>query len=151
MAHYVQRGVHVIMAAKGAWDTARTIYGMASAAAPLHCRDNTIKKMRGFRSAFERMRHFTTNAFHQGRQALVHLDHGLTTAAHIYQPRGPDTRPARDSPHGSRAGTEGARLLHRGLRRLRQGARERAPGEQNGRRAAPRYKEKDAGTIKWIG
>ena len=40
--------------------------------------------MRGFRSAFERTKRFTTNAFHQGRQALVHLDRGLTTAAHIY-------------------------------------------------------------------
>ena len=34
VAHYVQRGVHGIMAAKGAWDTARTLYGMAEAAAP---------------------------------------------------------------------------------------------------------------------
>ena len=32
--HHVQRGVGGIMAAKGAWDTARTIYGLASAAAP---------------------------------------------------------------------------------------------------------------------
>ena len=34
VAHYVQRGVHGVLAAKGAWDTARTIYGIASAAAP---------------------------------------------------------------------------------------------------------------------
>ena len=34
VAHFVQRGVGGIMAAKGAWDTARTIYGLASAAAP---------------------------------------------------------------------------------------------------------------------
>ena len=34
VAHYVQRGVHGVMAAKGAWDTARTLYGLASAAAP---------------------------------------------------------------------------------------------------------------------
>ena len=34
VAHYVQRGVRGVLAAKGAWDTARTIYGIASAAAP---------------------------------------------------------------------------------------------------------------------
>ena len=34
VAHFVQREVGGIMAAKGAWDTARTIYGLASAAAP---------------------------------------------------------------------------------------------------------------------
>ena len=34
VAHYVQRGVHGVLAAKGARDTARTIYGIASAAAP---------------------------------------------------------------------------------------------------------------------
>ena len=34
VAHYVQRGVHGILAAKGAWDTARMIYGITSAAAP---------------------------------------------------------------------------------------------------------------------
>ena len=34
VAHYIQRGVQGVMAAKGAWDTARTLYGMASAAAP---------------------------------------------------------------------------------------------------------------------
>ena len=32
--HYVQRGVGGIMAAEGAWGTARTIYGIASDAAP---------------------------------------------------------------------------------------------------------------------
>ena len=34
VAHFVQRGVGGIMAANGAGDTARTIYGLASAAAP---------------------------------------------------------------------------------------------------------------------
>ena len=42
------------------------------------------KKMHGFRSAFERTRRFTRNVFHEGRKALVHLDRGLTTAAHVY-------------------------------------------------------------------
>ena len=40
--------------------------------------------MHGFRSAFERTRRFTSNAFHEGRKALGHVDRGLTTAAHIY-------------------------------------------------------------------
>ena len=34
VAHYVQRGIQGVMAAKGAWDTARTLYGIGSAAAP---------------------------------------------------------------------------------------------------------------------
>ena len=40
--------------------------------------------MHSFRSAFKRTRRFTSNAFHEGRKALVHIDGGLTTAAHIY-------------------------------------------------------------------
>ena len=41
--------------------------------------------MRGFHSAVERTRRFTTHAFHEGRKVLGHIDRGLTTAAHIYQ------------------------------------------------------------------
>ena len=40
--------------------------------------------MRGFHSAVERTRRFTTHAFHEGRKVLGHIDRGLTTAAHIY-------------------------------------------------------------------
>ena len=64
--------------------------------------------MHGFRSAFERTRRFTSNAFHEGRKALVHIDCGLTTAAHIYHHVAPMLAPL--AVHAM--GAERAQLTH---------------------------------------
>ena len=49
--------------------------------------------MHGFRSALDRTRRFTSNAFHEGRKALGHIDRGLTTAAQVYHHMAPLVAP----------------------------------------------------------
>ena len=64
--------------------------------------------MRGFRSAVEQTRRFTTHAFQEGRKVLGHIDRGMTTAGHIYHHVAPMLAPL--AVHAM--GAEKAQLTH---------------------------------------
>ena len=149
VAHYVQRGVRGVLAATGLGHGSYNLRDCLCCRA-VRCRTTINRDARLSLGGRADATLHDPRLPRRAEGAGPHRQRTDDCGAHLPS-RGTGARAARDTAPGRRQGADDARLDLRGLRRLRQGTREGAPGQPNGQRATPRYEEKDAGTIKWIG